>query len=213
MDTLSIWYSELGTVDKFYWGIAIFFSVIFLVQTILTFIGIDSFDSDADVSLGGAHLDAANGADFDGHTLGAMGVSQLFSIRTLIYFMLGMSWGAISVGGLIENEILRGIVALICGCVFVGVFYAIMRTMLRLQTSGNVSIEQSIGLTAQVYLRIGAGRSQKGKVSVSIGGALREYDALTDGTELKSGSQVRITAVEGSTLIVESTQQDMSNIK
>lgn len=195
MNTLSIWFDALSAVDKFYWGVAVFFSVIFVVQTLLTFIGIDSFDSDADVDLGGA--------DIDGHTLGTVGVSQLFSIRTLIYFMLGMSWGAISVGGLVGSEVVRAVIAIVCGGVFVWVFYLIMRTMLRLQTSGNVSIEQSVGLTGQAYLRIGAERSQKGKVSVSIAGALREYDALTDGAEIKSGSQVRIVAVEGSTLIVE----------
>lgn len=195
MDTLSNWFEALPAVDKFYWGVAIFFSVIFVVQTLLTFIGIDSFDSDTDVDLGGA--------DIDGHTLGGVGVSQLFSIRTLIYFMLGMSWGAISMGGLIGNEVVRAVLAIVCGGLFVWVFYLIMRTMLRLQSSGNVSINQCIGLTGQAYLRIGGERSQKGKVNVSINGALREYDALTNGPEIKSGSQVHILAVEGSTLIVE----------
>lgn len=198
MDNLTLWYDSLSSIDCFYWGIAVFFSVIFIVQTIMTFIGIDSFDSDVDIDMGGADI---NGS-IDGHTLGTMGVSQLFSIRTLIYFMLGMSWGAISLSGLVQNEFVRAALAMVCGGIFVWVFYMIMRTMFRLETSGNVSINQCVGLTGNVYLRIGEGRSTKGKVSVSIGGSLREYEAVTDGPELKSGAQVRVLSVEGSTLVV-----------
>lgn len=201
MENITLWFNSLEGADRLYWYVALFFSTIFVVQTILTFIGIDHFDSGADVDFdGGADL----GDPVDGHTLGTMGISQLFSIRTLIYFMLGFGWGGICFQSVFESPYLRGLVAVACGCVFVWVFYMIMRTMFRLEASGNINIRECVGLTADVYLRIGSERSSKGKVSVSVGGALREYEALTDGKEIPSGAKVKVVDVIGAnTLLVE----------
>lgn len=197
MQDLFTWFSALEGADRLYWYVAIFASTIFLVQTILTFIGIDHFDSGADMD-----FDAADVSDaVDGHSLGSVGISQLFSVRTIIYFMLGFGWGGVCFGG-IEPLWLRGLVAVLTGIVFVALFVCIMRIMFSLETSGNVSIQECMGATADVYLRIGAERSSKGKVSLSLGGALREYDALTDGPEIPSGAKVKVTGVESSTLIV-----------
>lgn len=197
MQDFTTWFSALEGADRLYWYVALFASTIFLVQMLLTFVGIDHFDSGADVD-----FDAPDMGDaVDGHTLGTFGISQLFSVRTLIYFLLGFGWGGICFGS-IETLWLRGLVAVLTGLVFVGVFFCIMRLMFRLETSGNINIRECIGQTADVYLRIGAERSSHGKISISLRGALREYDALTDGPEIPSGTKVKVVDIESSTLIV-----------
>lgn len=199
MQDILNWFSMLEGADRLYWYVAVFASTVFLVQTLLTFIGIDHFDSSADVDFDASGVgDAA-----DGHTLGAFGISQLFSIRTIIYFMLGFGWGGICFDS-IEALWLRGLVAVLTGVVFVAIFFCIMRMMFGLETSGNVSIKECMGQTAEVYLRIGAERSSKGKVSISLRGSLREYDALTDGPEIPSGAKAKVIDIIGTnTLLVE----------
>lgn len=197
MQHISLWLSTLEGADRLYWYVALFASIVFLIQTILTFVGIDHFDGAADVD-----VDVSGGADaVDGHTLGSFGISQLFSVRSLIYFLLGFGWGGVCFGG-IEALWLRGVVAVLTGLVFVAMFVWIMRIMLRLEASGNVSIDECVGLTGNVYLRIGAQRSSRGKVSVSVRGALREYDALTDGAEIPSGASVKVIGVEGGNILL-----------
>lgn len=197
MQDILAWFSALEGADRLYWYVALFASTIFVVQTILTFIGIDHFDSSTDVDFDASGV----GDSADGHTLGSFGISQLFSVRTIIYFMLGFGWGGICFGS-IEALWLRGLVSVLTGVVFVAVFFCIMRTMFKLEASGNVSIKECVGHTADVYLRIGAQRSSKGKVNVSLQGALREYEALTDGPEIASGTKVKVLQVIGSSTLL-----------
>ena len=45
---MSDWWSTLDLVEKIYWGISIPFSVLFLIQLVLTFVGGDFDDVSAD---------------------------------------------------------------------------------------------------------------------------------------------------------------------
>ena len=71
MDTILTWYNALDPLMRTYWGIAIFASTIFLIQMVMTFIGIGDADGgDADFDLG----------EGSGDTLDAGGPLQLFSV-------------------------------------------------------------------------------------------------------------------------------------
>ena len=75
------WWSALDLFMKILWGIAIATSLIFLVETVLTFIGIDhEMDTDFDVPDGSFEADAS---------------MNLYTFRNLVNFLLGMSWTAI----------------------------------------------------------------------------------------------------------------------
>ncbi len=55
-----------------------------------------------------------------------------------------------------------------------------------------------------VYLPIPAERSGEGKVQITIAGAVREFNALTEGEALKTGTPIKVTeVVNESTLVVE----------
>lgn len=71
----------------------------------------------------------------------------------------------------------------------VGVAFA-MRSIRRLEDDGSEKIESALGQTAVVYLRIPGNRGGAGKVHVPMQGRTVEYQAVTPGEELPTGSVV-----------------------
>ena len=65
-----------------------------------------------------------------------------------------------------------------------------------MQQSGNINLYKSaVGCHGTVYLRIPAKRSGEGKVQISINGSIREYNAVTDDSELPTGTPVQVVEV------------------
>lgn len=180
---------------QMYWVIAVFSSVVFIVQMALSFIGIgDAGDaSDIDVS-----FDGDGGSDALDHS----GAMHLLSIRNVIYFMLGFGWSGISFHRAIENQYLLGLVSILTGCAFVAIFLFLFRQMMRLESNGAFDINDSVGKICQVYMRIPPDGT--GKVQVSFNGSIQELDARSNAPDpIPSGAKVRVTAVVGRVLIVE----------
>ena len=93
------WWSALDLFMKILWGIAIATSLIFLVETILTFIGIDhEMDTDFDMADGSFEADAS---------------MNLYTFRNLVNFLLGMSWTAILLKSSITSTALLMVIAVI----------------------------------------------------------------------------------------------------
>lgn len=203
MDAITSWYGALDPTLRIYWTIAILTSIVFAIQMVLTLIGIG--DTDSDVDFGGA-----DGGDIDfsgdgsGDTLDTGGAIQLFSVRNVINFLLGLGWGGVCFWSTIPNRFLLSIVAILCGCAFVAAFVVMFRQMKKLETNGNFRIEECVGLTCSVYLRIPANRGGAGKVQLSYHGSVLELAAFTDGEFLPSGAKVRVVQViDSNTLLVE----------
>ncbi len=195
METIISWYNALPTQMRVYWGIAIFASGVFLVQMIMTFIGIGDADGgDADFDLG----------DGSGDTLDTGGTLQLFSVRNIINFLLGVGWGGVCFSGSIQNQTLLALVALLTGCVFVAIFIMLFRQMRRLEHDGAFRVEDCVGQVADVYLRIPAQRGGEGKIQFSFNGSVQELPAITDGPAIATGQKVRVCEVIGGhTVLVE----------
>lgn len=172
-----------------FWYIAIPVTVIFIIQTILTFVGGDSMDG----------VDA----DFEGDLSDGDAPFQLFSLRNLINFLLGFGWAGIAFYSTIPNKTFLITVAVISGIVFVAVFFIIVRIFLRLAEDNSFRIEHAINKTAEVYLTIPASRMGKGKILISVGGSLRELDALTDEkAPIYSQSTVKIVKIENNNILI-----------
>lgn len=184
------WYSNLDFTQQLFWGCAIVSSVIFLIQMILTLIGIDS-----DIDVGGA--------DFDGDTTDFGGLS-LFSIRSMINFFVGFGWAGVSFHGIIQSVPLLYVVSVVVGIAFGSMWIVMRRKLARLEKNGAYKIEDCVGKTCDVYLRIPARKSGAGKVQVSINGSIHELSAMTEGEQLPTGAKVRVLAlINGNTLLVE----------
>lgn len=195
MNSLIEFYNGLPFIMRVYWSIAVSTSIVFLVQMVLTFVGVGHGDADFDVdSLG----------DATGDTLDLGGVLSLFSVRNVVNFLLGVGWGGVCFGASISHPLVLMLISLCCGALFVGAFIFMWIRLRRIQTSGHFRIEACVGMTCSVYLRIPPARQGTGKVQLSYHGSVLEIDALTEGDMLKSGSRVRIAqVVDAHTLLVE----------
>lgn len=183
-------FQNLDSLQQVFWYIAIPVSVIFIIQTIMTFLGADASDG----------LEA----DFDGDLDGGEAPFQLFSLRNLINFLIGFSWTGVLLYDKFENKTVLLFIALLVGTGFVAFFFFLIKQILKLGEDNTFRIENTIGKIANVYLTIPEKKSGKGKVQVSVKGTTHELDAVTENNAIPSGDIVRIIAVDtGNLLIVE----------
>ncbi len=193
MEDLSLWYNGLSETMRIFWICGAVSTLVFLVQFVMTFIGIG--DADADFDFSG---EAGDTMDFGG-------VMSLFSVRNIVNFFMGFGWGGVCIGNYTDNKLILYIGATIIGLIFVAIFFLLVKQILKLENNGNINMNDCIGKVCNVYLRIPAAKSGKGKVQMSINGTIIEWDAVTDDAEtISTGSQVKVVALVGeSTLLVE----------
>jgi hypothetical protein len=181
MGELFAQYGAMPLLLQIFWGCAVVASLIFLVQMVLTLIGMDSSDMDVD-------FDGANTMDLGGGL-------NLFTIKNFIGFLVGFGWAGVCFYNSITSSILLILVAVIVGLLFVGIFVVIYKQTKKLEHNGAFQIDEVKGTTVSVYLRIPAQGSGKGKVQVSQNGSVHELDALTDGEEIPSGAKVKVVEI------------------
>lgn len=185
MENLSVWFSSLELLLQVFWVCAIAASLFFVVQLVLLLIGIDDIDMDTD-------------------TLDLGGGFSLLTVKNVIHFFLGFGWAGVSLWSVIENRFWLSVVALLVGVLMVAVFLFLFKQMLKLQSEGNYDPKDSVGLLADVYLTIPAGKSGTGMVQFSLKGSVHEFRALTEGDRLTTGEKVRIVELlDNHTVLVE----------
>ena len=185
-------FNSLEPLQKFFWIIALCASLVFLIQTIMTFVGLGT---DADVDAG--PMDGSVDSMEDGS------LSGVFSFRNLINFLLGYGWAGALLFSSIEKGWLLQVVAIAVGLAFVLAFVFMFRQVMKLSHDGSFKMSEAVGLKADVYLRIPASRSGRGKVQVSVKGSVHEVDAMTDrNEEIATGGQVKILKVLGDDLLL-----------
>lgn len=190
MNDLLTWFQGLEPDAQTFWGCAIVSSAIFAVQAILTMIGMDH-DMDFD------------SPDFDGDTMDTGGAVSLFSIRSLVNFFVGFGWMGVSFYNAIPNKAVLYVLSVIVGLSFSYIFIFMKRKMKKLEHNGAYKIEDCVGKTCDVYLRIPAAGEGRGKVQVSLNGSIHEFDAETTGDAIPTGKKVKVVSVDGRTLTVE----------
>ncbi len=181
-------FSDMEPLLRSFWFIAIPASVVFLVQTIMTFIGADAGDG----------IDA----DFDSNLSGTDAPFQLFSLRNLVNFLLGAGWGGVSFYNTIDNRTLLVIVSAAIGVSFVAVFFLLIRQIQRLGEDNSFNIEHSLNKTGTVYIPVPANKTGVGKVQVSVSGSVHELSAITLQETIPTGSLIKIVKIETSNLVV-----------
>ncbi len=183
--------NDLEPLLRTFWYVAIPTSLIFLLQTIMTFAG-------------GHHGDGLDGSfdgNFDHHDGGHDGDGfQIFSFRNLINFLLGFSWTGISLNAAIGNNYALIAVAVLVGMGFVWMFFFMIKQLQRLSEDNTFQLDETIGKEAEVYLKIPANRQGRGKVLVSVKGSTHELEAMTDGPEIPSGGKGKVVAIDQDTI-------------
>jgi membrane protein implicated in regulation of membrane protease activity len=182
------YFENIDLLLKTYWYVAIPSSLIFTIQTIMTFIGADASDGIE--------------ADFDGDLDGSDAPFQLFSFRNLINFLLGFSWTGVAFYSTIGNQFILLSLSLSVGLLFLYVFFLIIRQVQKLAENNSFQIKNTIDKTAEVYLTIPEKLSGSGKVLVSVNGSVHELAAMTEGDKLPSGTVVKIIKVESENILI-----------
>lgn len=182
--------ADLDPLLQTFWYIALLTSLLFLIQTVLTFMGTDATDGLQ--------------ADFEGDLGESGGPFQLFSFRNLIHFLLGFSWAGITLYSSISHAGLLIFFSLIVGLLFVYLFLFIIRQLQKLSEDNSFQLAEAIDKTAEVYLSIPGEGKGKGKVMLSVRGSFKELEAITHKEALQTGTVVRVTGIQDNILIVES---------
>jgi len=187
MNDIFSFFTEQTTLMQIFWGSAIISTVIMLIQTILSLIGMSDLDLEAGVDGG---LDDCSGAD-------------LFTIKNIVNFFVGFGWAGVSFRSYIESDLLLVLISLLVGVCFVIIFIIIFKQLMKLESNSAVGADACVGRTADVYLRIPANRSGKGKIQLSLNGAAREFDAVTDESEpIPSGAVVTVKEIVGKSVLL-----------
>jgi membrane protein implicated in regulation of membrane protease activity len=194
---IATWWAELSPVMKLLWGVTLTASLIFIIQTVMTFLGADAdgtdFDVDVDTSMDGADLSNIEGG------------SNLYTFRNLVNFFLGFGWSAILLQSSVKSTALLVILSVLVGVGLVVAVMYLFKWLSSMQQSGNINVYKSaVGCQGKCYLVIPGERAGEGKVQITIQGAVREYNAVTDGDTIKTGTPIKVVeAVDANTLLVE----------
>lgn len=194
---IATWWADLSPVMKLLWGVTLTATLIFIIQTVMTFLGADAdstdFDMDVDTSLDGSDLSNIDSG------------ANLYTFRNFVNFFLGFGWTAIILQPSVKSTALLIIIAVLVGLALVALVMYMFKWLYSMQQSSNINVYKSaVGCQGKCYLRIPGERAGEGKVQITIQGAVREYNAVTDGDEIKTGASVKVVeAVDGNTLLVE----------
>ena len=194
---IATWWADLSPVMKLLWSVTLTATLIFVIQTVMTFLGADAdgtdFDMDVDTSMDGSDLSNIEGG------------SNLYTFRNLVNFFLGFGWSAILLQPSVKSTALLIVISVLVGIALVVAVMYLFKWLSSMQQSGNINVYKSaVGCQGKCYLRIPAERGGEGKVQITIQGAVREYNAVTDGDEIKTGASVKVLeAVDANTLLVE----------
>ncbi len=221
-------WNSLDVPMKVLWGITLAASLIFVIQSIMTFFGADG-DADADFSNGGDFSSDGSGGDLGGHdgSLGADGAADihdglngngsdvdlneashgmnLLTFKNFVNFCLGFGWSAILLKEDIGSVPLLLFLSALVGVALVVAVMYLYKWLWSMQQSGNIDLFKCAkGCQGAVYIPVPAQRAGEGKVQISINNSIREYGALTDGQALKTGARVTVVeVVDSNTVLVE----------
>jgi len=162
--------TSLSGLPLLYGICAVIGGCLFLILMVLMFIGIE-FDFDAL-------------ADCSGH-VSLHGISGFFTLFGIVgLYLNSQGYGAVvsSAGGIGAG-----------GMMFLAVSRIIM-SMRKLESSGNITVDQAVGARGSVYAEILPGES--GAVNIFIDERERRYDAVTDEPAgLKTGDAIEVKEV------------------
>ncbi len=151
-----------------------------ILQVLLMLIGGDDFDGEGDIDVDGG-----------GSTLFFKALSLKTIVAFFTFFGLAGVWSTGS--GWSTGSSLA--LASITGMLAFFVIGWVMNALMELQSSGTIQLEDAIGQTADVYLRIPGKHKGHGKVTVTCGGRTHQAKAVTSGEEIPTGRSARIVGM------------------
>lgn len=212
------WWNDLGLMKQIFYTIAVPATVILIIQSLLSIVGLSDMDMDMDGDIGGADgFDGMNGfdgadnldgldemSDFSNPENAFVSDFRFFTIRGIIAFFSVFGWLGAALDGKM-NVFMTVVLSFIGGTLAMVVIGYLFYGMTKLQSSGNIAYKNCIGKSGEVYLTIPPNQQGRGKVMLTVQERLIEVAAITKLNEtIKSGESVSVIGIlEDHTVIVE----------
>ena len=196
MEWFTVWWNSIGLIGQIMACFAIPMTIVMLLQLVLMIIGV-GFGSEADGDIDDGAIDpSAEASPPESNVYKSAGTFKIFTMRGIVAFFALGGWAGLAAltAGLhpfwaIQISLFVGVCALLLAAI-------VIRLALRMQTSGNININNAIAQTADVYIRIPSKRTERGKVTMLLQERFVELDAVTDNdTDLMPNSKVEVIAV------------------
>lgn len=228
------WWNALTALQRFFYYFAVPATAILLIQTILTFVGLGGdndvemdggdadmdFDGgDADMEFDGGDMEIDSDFDIDGDIEDAgfdaddaaldasdnMPGFRFFTVRGMVAFFCIFGWSGAAMGTGSMPVFLVILISILAGLAAMFLIGAMFYGFTRLQSSGNIKMNNAVGRIGTVYIPLPPQRSDTGKIQIKIQERLTEATAISDETTLiKTGEEVQVTGVmSNGTLIVK----------
>ena len=200
----------MSLATQIFYCIAIPSSLVLLIQTLLTFIGIgDNSEIDTDgVEDFAPEADAPEGVYGDGDVddvADAEGIDglRIFTIRGIVAFLVVFGWVGVAMDASGVSLFITLPVAFVCGLAMMLSLAFIFRAIMKLRSDGNTDNRNAFGTAGKVQLTIPPARSGEGQVHVKLQGAYVERNAVTDDEEaIPTGAEIIVVGVSGQTDLV-----------
>jgi membrane protein implicated in regulation of membrane protease activity len=213
------WWNALDLLQQIFLCAAVPFTLLLLVQTVLTFVGLGGHEDGPD----GADMSDFDAHDFDAHDVGghdagadihdghdghdagdAVGGFRFFTVRGIVAFFCIFGWTGFALSDTALPPAAMLIISFFAGLLAMLLIGLMFYAVRRMQDNGNLRYSNAIGQEAKVYIPVPAQRAGSGKVLVTIQERLVEADAVTDEeSRITTGSPVKVVGSIGNTLIVK----------
>lgn len=192
---LGSWIGDFNSLELVYALCIALGAFVLLTRIVLQLFGGGDADVDLDID---ADLDIGD----------ADGSFRLFSLQGLSGFLLmfGLAGLAFSQAGF--HSLLSLTAGSVAGTAMMVVLASLVRLMYKMQSSGSLKIDSSVGCEGSIYLTIPAGGT--GRAQIRIGDRMRTLDAASaDKQEIPTGERVKvIKIVGGNTVLVNRLDVD-----
>lgn len=181
-------WEQAGALERVYLAMALPASLIFVIVLVTTFMGGGEEGGPLD-----AEIEADHGA----------GV-QFFTLKNMVGFFTIMGWTGVACIKLGTSPLATVLFSLGAGLAMMAAMAYLFLFMSRMVQDGTLRMSRAVGRTGSVYMRVPAARGGMGKVQVTVQGALRELDAMTDQpADLPTGAVILVTdVIDGHILLV-----------
>lgn len=226
MEWFTEWWKTLDFFEQIMYCVALPATAILLIQTLMIILGFghsgagvnpsdtSGFDGSADVDFdvsGDTDASAADSPDVDdinygdGSNPSDLGTMNFFTVQGIITLLCVFGWSGIVTYKLSGIALLAVIIGIVLGSASMYGVAKLMQVSKKLAQNGTLNVRNLLGANGTVYLIVPPDGGGTGKVNVSSGERLVEFDAITDGNEpLPDGTPIRVVDIRtGNVLVVE----------
>lgn len=219
---MEVWWNGLSHVLKILYCIAIPATLIFVIQTFLSFIGgfeggegihfSDTSGLDLDIP-DMDFLDAPNTGELSNDFSEVIGagdgaVLRVLTLQGMVAFLTVFGWSSIAAIQSGGGEAVSIFLGAILGMTAMFAVAKLVQLSAKLAENGTADLKNAIGEIGRVYLPIPKKGGGEGKVMVQVQGSYMECSAISEGKEgISTGSNVRIVDMVGNVLVVEKEEE------